>query len=387
MSPQERPLRTAVIGTGFVGPHHVDAVRRGGYAEVVALAGTDGARLEARSRQLGIARVTLDARSIFTDPGIDVVHICTPNDSHVALARQALEAGKNVVLEKPVALDGASAWELADLAASSGLHAMVAFTYRGYPMVRRARALVESGDLGEIRPVHGAYLQDWLSEESDYNWRLEPATGGPSRAVADIGSHWFDTIEWVTGLRVEAVCAEFATFIPFRQRPSAATGTFGRAEGATERVAVSSEDAATILLRFRDVARGSFVVSQVSPGRRNAFAFEMAGRLGSLAWEQARPEQLWLGSRGASQMLQRGQEDGPGGVPGVPSLPGGHPEGWSEALRDLLRPFYAAVAAGDPADPLSAPYPTLADGARAVGFVDAAVKSARDHAWVELPLR
>ena len=376
-------LRAAVIGTGFVGPHHVDAIRRGGYGEVVALGGADGPQLDAVAHRLGIARATLDIDSLLSDPGIDVVHICTPNVTHVALATAALEAGKHVVVEKPLALDAASARGLVDLAARVERHAMVSFTYRGYPMIRQARSLVADGTLGRVRLAHGQYLQDWLARATDYNWRLEPATGGASRAIADIGSHWFDTIEYVSGLRIEAVLADLATFIPFRARPASDTVAFGTAIGSTEQVAVASEDAATILVRFEGGARGACVVSQVSPGHKNDFAIELTGTDRSLAWRQEAPEGLWLGAIDGAQLLVRA----PAPVEaGVPSLPAGHPEGWGEALRDLLRSFYAAIVAADPlpAAGAPAPYPTLADGARAVTFVEAALISARESRWVAM---
>lgn len=376
-------LRAAVIGAGFVGPHHVDAVRRGGYGEVVALGGADRPQLEAVARSLGIERATLDIGSLLSDPGIDIVHICTPNATHVALATAALEAGKHIVVEKPLALDERSAWRLVELAGRNRRHAMVSFTYRGYPMIRHARSLVDDGALGRIRLAHGQYLQDWLARASDYNWRLEPAAGGASRAVADIGSHWFDTIEYVSGLRVEAVFADLATFIPFRARPSSDTIAFGTAMGATQQVAVASEDAATILVRFEGGARGACVVSQVSPGHKNDFSIELAGTERSLAWRQETPEGLWLGAIEGTQSLVR--------VPvavdaGVPQLPSGHPEGWGEALRDLLRSFYAAIFANaiPPEAGAPAPYPTLIDGARAVAFVEAALASARESRWVSL---
>ena len=223
------PLRSAVIGTGFVGPFHVDAVRRGGYADVVALAGTDEARTAERARGLGIPLATTDVARLLRDPAIDVVHVCTPNRTHVELATAALEAGKHVVVEKPVALHAAEATELARLAQRAGRHAMVAFTYRGYPMVRRARALVAAGQLGDLRLAHGEYIQDWLADPADYNWRVDPEVGGESRAVADIGSHWFDTTEFISGRRIEAVLADLATFIPRRRRPVGGSRAFARA--------------------------------------------------------------------------------------------------------------------------------------------------------------
>ncbi|MGD0409274.1 MAG: Gfo/Idh/MocA family oxidoreductase [Candidatus Limnocylindrales bacterium] len=377
-------LRTAVIGTGFVGPHHVDAVRRGGFAEVVALAGADAPQLAARSRELGIGRTTENVAELLADPTIDVIHVCTPNNTHVELATAALEAGKHVVVEKPLALEAESANKLVTLAQRQGRHAMVAFTYRGYPMVRRARQLAADGSLGELRLIYGQYLQDWLARASDYNWRLEPAQGGRSRAVADIGMHWFDTVEFVSGLRIESVFAELATFLRYREKPVGDTATFATAAGATERVRVRSEDAAALLVRFDNGALGTCLVSQVSLGHKNDLVVELDGSDRSLSWHQQSPEQLWLGARDSVETLLR--DAGPGQIRGVPDLPAGHSEGWGEALRDLLRPFYAAIAAGEPAPApgSAAPYPTLADGTRAVAFVEAVLASSDSGCWMPI---
>ncbi|MCI0583472.1 MAG: Gfo/Idh/MocA family oxidoreductase [Chloroflexi bacterium] len=380
-------LRAAVIGTGFVGPFHVDAVRRGGYGEVVAIAGSDRERTRARAAGLGVGHATTDVRSLLDDPSIDVVHVCTPNATHVELATAVLEAGKHLVLEKPVALDAAAARGLVALAARRGRHAAVALTYRGYPMVRRARELIAAGEIGDLRLVHGGYIQDWLASPTDYNWRLEPETGGASRAVADIGSHWFDTAEFMTGRRIEAVFADLATFLPRRSRPvGGAALAFGAASGPTEDVEVRSEDAATILVRLEGGARGAAVISQVSPGRKNGLSLEIAGSRSTLDWDQEDGERLAIRARAETRILTRGAEDGPRPGPGIPSLPAGHPEGWAEALRDLLRPFYAAVASGarPAADPAQAAYPTLAAGARGVAFVEAVLASARTETWVTL---
>ena len=379
-----RRLRAAVIGTGFVGPFHVDAIRRTGLGEVVAVAGADAGRTAAKAAALGVERWTLDAAELIADPSIDVIHICTPNATHVALAEAALLAGRHVVVEKPIAIDAAAADRLVEVAQASGRHAMVAFTYRGYPMVRRARAVVQAGELGAIRLVHGAYLQDWLAEATDWNWRIDPVVGGASRAVADIGTHWFDTAEFISGERIEAVLADLATFMPFRRRPTGGSvEAFAGSSGPTESVAVASEDAATILVRFAGGARGACVISQVSIGHKNAFELEVGGARRSLAWAQESPERLSLRTREEETIVVR---DGGEAGPGVPSLPAGHPEGWAEALRDLLRPFYAAIAAGQsPAAAVGAgAYPGLADGARAIHFVEAVLRSSREGRWIGL---
>ena len=383
-------LRAVVVGTGFVGPHHVDAIRRGGYAEVVAIVGSDEERTRARARALGVERGTADLAGVLADPTIDVIHVCTPNRTHVEIASAALEAGRHVVVEKPIALEAAAGRRLAELARSRGRHAAVALTYRGYPMVRQARAMVAAGEIGEVRLVHGGYLQDWLAGEEAWNWRIDPVAAGPSRAVGDIGTHWFDTAEYVTGRRIEAVFADLATFIPVRRRPTVPGAAFSAGTGETEAVAVESEDAATVLVRFEGGARGTFLVSQVSPGRKNAFSIEIAGSRRSLRWEQEDPERLWLGGLESSALLQRqpGLDGGASalGAVGVPTLPAGHVEGWGEALRDVLRPFYAAIASGQsvPGAGESAAYPTLDDGARGLAFVEAVLRSAREGRWAKV---
>jgi predicted dehydrogenase len=379
-----RRLRAAVVGTGFVGPHHVDAVRRGGYADVVALVDRDPERGPRLARSLGVDRAVTDLDAVLGDPTIDVVHICTPNDAHVTMASAVMEAGKHVVVEKPIAMDRSGAMTLLQVARRTDRHAAVALTYRGYPMVRRARELVREGRLGRLRLAHGAYIQDWLSDDTDYNWRLESGTAGPSRAFADIGTHWVDTVEFVTGARVEAVMADLATLVPVRHRPARSVAAFAAASGATEAVEIDTEDAATVLVRFEGGARGAVVVSQVSPGHKNDVTIQLSGSEQSIGWAQEEPENLWLSTREQSVLMRRAPDGNPQHV-GVPSLPAGHPEGWSEALRDVLRPFYAAIAAGEaPVHGPGAPYPTLADGARSVALVEAVVESSRLRRWVEI---
>jgi predicted dehydrogenase len=377
-------LRAAIVGTGFVGPHHIDAVRRGGYADVVAIVDRDPDRGPRKARALGVERAVLDLAVVLGDPSIDVVHICTPNQTHVELARAVMEAGKHVVVEKPIAIDRAGAALLLAVAARTRRHAAVALTYRGYPMVRRARDLVRGGRLGQLRLAHGGYVQDWLSTTSDYNWRVE-TTAGPSRAFADIGTHWFDAVEFITGARVRAVMADLATLLPTRERPLHSGTAFGASSGPTESVAIDTEDAATVLLRFDDRARGAVIVSQVSPGHKNAMTLRLSGSERSLAWDQEEPERLWLATRTEATLLTRTPSTG-ASADGVPELPAGHPEGWGEALRDLLRPFYAAIAAGEPPSKgAEAAYPTLADGARSVALIEAVVESSRLGRWVDVP--
>jgi predicted dehydrogenase len=377
-------LRVAVVGIGFVGPLHLDAIRRGGYADVVTIVDRDPDRGPVTARSLGVASAVLDLETVLSDPTIDVVHICTPNVTHVAMARAVMEAGKHVVVEKPIAIDRAGAAELLATAQRTKRHAAVALTYRGYPMVQRARELVQSGRLGRLRVVHGGYLQDWLSEPNDYNWRLDVESGGVSRAFADIGTHWFDTVEFVAGARVTSVMADLATLVPVRYRPVRSPMAFQAGSGETDAVPIQSDDAATVLVRFEHGAVGAVVVSQVSPGHKNDLTVHVSGSERSVAWAQERPERLWLGARDEATLLTRGPSSQPWPV-GVPALPAGHPEGWAEALRDLLRPFYRAIIAGEaPPDGDDAPYPTLADGARSVALIEAVVDSAGSGRWTDV---
>jgi predicted dehydrogenase len=378
-----RRLGVAVIGTGFVGPFHVDAIRRAGYADVLAVVGSDPKRTADRAAALGVPNGSTDLAAVLADPAIDVVHVCTPNRTHVEIASAVLAAGKHVVVEKPVGIDSNEASTLLQRTRDSGLHAAVALTYRGYPMVQRARALVADGSLGDLRLVHGGYIQDWLSDAGDYNWRLETEIGGASRAVGDIGSHWFDTAEFITGDRIVEVFADLATLVPTRRRPSGGSVAFAAASGPAEEVAVTSEDAATLLIRFAGGARGACVVSQVSPGRKNAFTLEIAGSRSTISWDQEDAEHLWVRAREEARLLTRTPVDG-ANQPGVPSLPAGHPEGWAEALRDALRPFYQAVATGTSPAAAAGTYPDLESGVRGVRFVEAVLRSARDARWVRL---
>ncbi len=334
-----RRLRSAVVGLGFIGPFHVDAVQRGGYGEVAVLVGRDEARTLTAARSLGVERATTNLDGVLSDDSIDVVHVCTPNSTHVELADAVLDAGKHLVLEKPIATELGAARALAAKADRLGRHAAVALTYRGYPMVRQARARIAGGALGDVRLVYGSYLQDWLASETESNWRVDRAIGGPSRAVGDIGSHWLDLAEYLSGQRIEAVVAELPTFITARNG-----------------IPIETEDAATLLVRFANGARGSCVVSQISRGHKNSVLIELVGSERSLRWDHEDAERLWLAGADGVSILERVESPANSfGSVGVPSPPAGHPDGWPAALRDLLRPFYAAIAAGDPPPPAGAP--------------------------------
>jgi predicted dehydrogenase len=372
-------LRAGVVGTGFIGVVHVDALRRIG-VEVAGVVGSS----EARAAAKGIAPAYPSYDALLADGSIDVVHLTTPNDLHYDQAKRALAAGKHVVCEKPLAMTSEQSEELVRLATSSGLVHCTNFNVRFYPIVQEARERVRAGELGAVWNVHGGYLQDWLATPEDWNWRLEPARGGDLRAVGDIGSHWMDLAQFVTGSRIVEVFADLATTIPVRRRPVGEVETFSSAADV-ERVdaPMSTEDIAHVLVRFEGGARGSCVLSQVSFGRKNAIRIEVDGSLGTLAWDGERHEELWLGSREhGNEVLQRNAPLMHTTAAARTHLPVGHAEGFADTFRELYRAVYADVAQGGPsAEP---DYPTFHDGHVENVLCDAVARSNREGAWVSV---
>jgi predicted dehydrogenase len=371
-------ISAAVVGTGFIGSVHVEALRRLG----VRVSGVVGSSPEraALKPDLPAAYASFDA--MLADADVDVVHLTTPNHLHYAQAKAALQAGKHVVCEKPLATTAEQAAELLELAEQLGLVHATNFNLRFYAQAQQARALAAQRTLGEIWNVHGVYLQDWLLRATDWNWRLEPEKGGELRAVGDIGSHWLDLVQFVLGRRVEAVFADLSTAIPVRSRPVGDTETFSDSDDG-ERVPapVTTDDIAHVLLRFEDGARGSVVLSQVSAGRKNGLRFEVDGSSGALAWYSERPEELWLGHRDRpNETLLRNPSLLEPDARQYTELPAGHAEGFRETFKELYRRVYAAVAAGGPPD--EPQYPTFADGHWQNVLGEAIARSNREQRWV-----
>jgi predicted dehydrogenase len=371
-------LRASVVGTGFIGVVHVDALRRLG-VEVVGVVGSTPERARAKA---GLPEPYDSFEAMLADPRVDVVHLTTPNHLHYAQVKAVLEAGKHVVCEKPLGMDTRETAELVSLAERSGLVHAVNFNIRFYPQVQEAAARVRAGALGDVYLVSGGYLQDWLLLDTDWNWRLDPAVGGGLRAVGDIGSHWIDLMTFVTGQHVTAVCADLTTFVPVRHEPVGPVETFSAAAGGeTVPHTMETEDAAGLLLRFDGGARATATISQVSAGRRNLLSFEIDGAGGSLAWAAERPEELWLGHRGRpNELLLRDATLMDGAAAATTHLPAGHAEGFADTFRELYRVVYAAVAAGAP--PASPLYPTFAEGHEAALIGAAIARSAREARWV-----
>ena len=337
-----------------------------------------------RAEAKGLAPAYESYEALLADPKVDVVHVTTPNHLHHGQVRDALAAGKHVVCEKPLATTSAESAELLELAQKSGLVHCTNFNLRFYPIAHQARALVASGALGDVWNVHGGYLQDWLLYPTDWNWRLEPEKGGALRAVADIGSHWMDLAQWVTGRRIEAVFADFRTALPVRQRPTGEVETFAAA-GEVERVEapMTTEDIANLLFRLEGGCAGAAVVSQVSAGRKNSLRLEVDGSEGALAWDAERHEELWLGHRDrANETLLRNPGLLDASAQARTTLPAGHAEGFAATFRELYRAVYSAVAEGGmPAEP---DFPTFEDGHRSNVLGDAIAASNERRQWVEV---
>jgi predicted dehydrogenase len=368
-------LRAAIAGVGFIGPVHLRAAR-GAHAEIVGISGADPTRTRAAAASLDVARVFDSSEALATDPDVDVVHICTPNHLHAGLARLALEAGKHVVCEKPLATTAAEAAELVDLAARAGVVAAVPFVYRFHPMVREARARIAGGACGSIHLIHGSYLQDWLASPDDYNWRVDPALGGPSRAFADIGSHWCDLVEFVSGHRITRLSARAIT--AFAERRAGKANAFQRAAGE-QRVRVVGDDAVTMMFETDRGAAGTLVVSQVSPGRKNRLWFELDASGESIVFDQEAPERLWVGARDRQQTVLRDPASLSAPAARYATLPAGHAQGYGDAFQAFVADVYAAIRGAVPEG-----LPTFHDGLRAARITEAVLASARSQAWEEI---
>ncbi len=375
-------IGAAVIGTGFIGTVHIEGLRRIG-VPVRGVLGSTPERGAARAAALGThAYPSLD--DLLADPTVQVVHVTSPNHLHVDQSRAIVEAGKHVICEKPLAMTAAASSGLAERAAAAGVVNAVCFNLRYYALNQHLHDQVAAGDLGDVRFVTGQYFQDWLFLDSDWNWRLEAEQGGQLRAVGDIGSHWLDLMTFITGQPIVAVMAELATFIPIRHQPRGPVETFATARSTdTIERTITTEDVASILIRFANGARGSVNVSQISPGRKNSLRFEIDGSKSAASWDSEQPDQLWLGHRERpNEILIRNPALMSAGGRAAATLPGGHVEGYGDTFPALFRAVYADVAAGRPAD--RPRYATFADGHAAMRVSDAVAESARQGRWVDV---
>jgi predicted dehydrogenase len=376
-----------LVGPGFVGAHHIDAVRRLGFVDVVAVAAGSDASARRKADALEVPKAYGSFEALVADPDVHVVHNTTPNYLHVPVILAALARGKHVISDKPLAMTAADARQLLDAANKAGVVHAVTFNYRGNPLVQQAREMIAAGELGPVHFIHGAYLQDWLLESTDFSWRLEPEKGGASSAVGDIGSHWCDLVQHVTGRRIVEVLADLTTVVQSRLKPSGSVEAFAKGgETAREEVQVSSEDLASILVRFDNGAKGCVSVGQVCAGHKNGLWFEVNGRQASVRWDQERQNELWIGRRDtANAVLAKDPSLLSAGARGYAHLPGGHQEAWADAFCNVMRDIYDVISGRRPRNPRPPAFATFEDGYHSACMVDAVLESHRRGAvWTRV---
>ena len=380
------PTRVGIVGAGFAARSHIDALRRVPGVDLTGITASSPERSRAAAEELGVPAAFGSVADMVASPNVDAIHNCAPNHLHLEINRSVLAAGKHLLSEKPLGLTSVETGELEALASEAGVVTGVCHNYRHFPLVRHAKELLDSGELGAPHFVHGTYLQDWLAYAEDWNWRLEANQSGGSRAVADIGSHWFDLIQYVTGMKVVRVSArKFALHLE-RLKPTGEVQTFQRAEDApADAVRIDTEDGAVILLEFDTGVLGTLSVSQVSPGRKNDLVINVDTPSAGLAWRQEDPNRLWIGRRDEAN-AQLFRDPGLLSAPAarLAHYPGGHEEGWPDALKNLIDDFYAAVRGHDDGSGHEASFATFSDAHHVTLVVEAVMASAASERWVDV---
>jgi len=374
-------IKVAVFGTGFMGRVHTEALRRLGNVEVVAVAGSSDARARKFADEVSIERSTGDYRELLTDPQIEAVHVCSPNSLHFEQAMAAMDAGKHVMCEKPLASTVDEGRTMLAKAKEKNVVNGTLYNMRAYPQVQQMRRMREAGVFGDIRVVQGTYSQDWLFLDTDWNWRIED---GRSRTFADIGTHWCDMAEHVTGLRITSLCADLKTFMTTRKKPKGPVETFQGKELRPDEYTltpINTEDFGSMMFAMGPDARGAMTTSQVSVGRKNRMFLEVYGSKCSAAWDGERPDELWIGHRDKpSEVLLKDAVLFQEGARSFADLPGGHSEGYDDTFKQTFRRFYKVVADRGAA----VEYPTFEDGIRQLTLVDAVLESSARRGWLDL---
>ena len=377
-------LGMGLVGPGFVARHHIDAVRRLGDVDVIAVAGSSQESSERKAKDYKVDRVYWDYRDLIADPDIQVIHNTTPNYLHLPVTMAALAAGKHVISDKPLAINPEQGRQMRDAAVASKLAHVVTFNYRGNPLVQQVRGMIERGEAGRLSFVHGHYLQDWLIDPNVYSWRSDPAKGGESGTLGDVGSHWCDLVEHVTGLKIVSVLADLTTIVPVRYSSGTSGEAFSTKSGG-ERLPVSvhAEDLASVLLRFEDGTKGCFSASQALPGHKNDLQFEINGTLCSLGWKQERQNELWIGHHNLPNVaMARDPSLVSPEVLRYTHLPGGHQESWADAFFNVISDAYAWIREGAAPAAKPAMLPTFNDGYRSTCLVAAMLRSnAKGSVW------
>ena len=381
-------IKAGFIGAGFVGPVHMENIRRLGFVEVAAVAGRNQERADEAAKGLGIPKAYGDWKDLIADPEVDVVHITAPNEIHFPAAKAALEAGKHVICEKPLTLDLEESRKLVELAKKTNLVNSVSFNMAFYPMIRQAREMITRGELGKIFLIHGRYLQDWLSRDSDYNWRVEAKHSGKSRVVADIGSHWMHMVQMISGKKIESVYADTTIFIPVRKKPPKGIPTQTEVElkkGEYTEIDVDTEDHATIMFRFEDGVKGVLIAAQVCPGRKQFIEWEVNGSEKSMSWNGQRPNVLWIGNRSANnEIFIKDANILDEKVKKYAPYPVGLVEGYPDSWKNIFSAIYEHISNIDSGIDAVPEYPTFEDGYKIQLLIESVLESAEKNKWVDI---
>jgi len=378
-----KTIKVGLIGTGYIGLVHLEMLRRLGVVEIAAVADTNAGLAQAAAAKFGIGKVYDGAEALIADGEVEVVHNCAPNNVHFEISAAAIRAGKELLSEKPLALDSRESAELLELATKHGTLTAVDFCYRYYPVVQEAAARARRGDLGEVRAFVGHFLQDWLFYETDYTWRLDPKVAGRANVVADLGSHWFDLVQFITGQKIVEVMAELHTCLPKRRKPKGGVLSFGAgAAGETEEVAITLDDYASLFLKLENGARGSFTTCQAAAGRKVDLEIQVFGSKESYAWSHVHPNALWIGHREkANEVFYESSQLQTEGTRKYATLPTGHPIGYHDAVFNLFRDYYEALAAKRAGNATNANFPDFRVGHDMMCVIDAAVESDKTGRW------
>jgi len=380
-------IKVGIIGAGFIGPVHIEAVRRLGFAEIVGFADMNQDLARAKAEQFHIPQFYDNYDELINDPEVQVIHNCTPTNLHLEVNRKAILAGKHILSEKPLGMNATESGEMLDLLATRpGLVHGVNFNYRMYPLALDMKRRIRRRELGKLHLIHGSFLQDWLLYDTDYNWRIEPEISGATRAIGDLGSHWCDLAQTVTGLKITEVFAEFNIIHPVRKKSKTVeTFSLSRELDDYEERVVKTEDWAAVLVRFENGAKGVFQAGEVSAGRKARLDIEISGAGGSFYWNQEEGDRLWMGHRAEpNQVAFRDPNAMEADQRRYALAPAGHPEGWLDSNRNSVIGFYQAVVAGTPPTPGAAEYATFHDGHDIMLVTDAIAQSHAEGRWVRV---
>ena len=377
-------INVGIIGMGYIGESHIEALRRIGICNLAAVADTNYELAKKKADLYGIARVYQTVDEILADKDIVAIHNCTPNFLHREINEKILRAGKHLLSEKPLTATYAEAAELIEIKNQyPNLQACVNFNYRLNPMVQEIKTRIRRGELGDVRVITGQYQQDWLMYDTDYSWRLEPEIAGASCAVADIGSHFMDIVQHVTGHKIVSVFADLVTVIPVRKKPKNQQETFKDAVAAEyEEVEVKNEEYAAVMFKTDKGATGVFHVSEVAAGHGCYLGFEINGSKESYAWNQEQNDRMWIGRRGGNNgIVIRDPNTISPEVKPYTALAMGHPEGWNDAFKGNIYSFYKYLADGQQGERV---FSTLEDAAYIVKLTEAIVESSKRGQWIKL---